>query len=77
MYKYNTRNKNKLNLPKINNKVYRDSFLYEANKEFSLLPKIITSKSTYHSFTNSVKLRLLDATTLQTSMRQLMDTTSL
>ena len=43
-HNYNTRNKNKLNIPKINNKMYRDSFLYQTNKEFLLLPKIIASK---------------------------------
>ena len=62
MYKYNTRNKNKLNRPKIKNKMYSDSFLYQANKDLLLLLKIITSKSTYHSFTKTVKLTLLDAT---------------
>ena len=62
-HNYNTRNKNKLNLPKINNKLYRDSFLYQSNKEFLLLPKIITSKPSYHPFTKTVKLALLDETT--------------
>ena len=62
-HNYNTRNKNKLNLPKINNKMYRDSFLYQANKEFLLLLKIIASKQSYYSLTKSVKLTLLDATT--------------
>ena len=63
MHRYNTRNKNKLNLPKIKNKNYRDSFLYQANKQIMLLPKIESSKISYHTFIKSVKLTLLDATT--------------
>ena len=62
-HRYHTRNKNKLNLPKINNKNYRDSFLYQANKQIMLLPKIESSKLSYHTFIKTVKLTLLDATT--------------
>ena len=62
MHRYNTRNKNKLNLPKIKNKNYRDSFLYQANKQIMLLLKIESSKISYHTFIKSVKLTLLDAT---------------
>ena len=63
MHGYNTRNKNKLNLPKIRNKQYRYSFQYQANKQIMLLPKLETSKISYHTFIKSVKLTLLDATT--------------
>ena len=63
MHRYNTRNKKKLNLPKIKKKHYRDSFLYQANKQIMLLPEIESSKISYHTFIKSVKLTLLDATT--------------
>ena len=62
-HRYHTRNKNKLNLPKINNKNYRNSFLYQANKQIMLLLKIESSNLSYHTFIKSVKLTLLDATT--------------
>ena len=62
-HRYHTRNKNKLNLPKIKNKNYRDSFLYQANKQIMLLLKIESSKLSYHTFIKTVKLTLLDATT--------------
>ena len=62
-HRYHTRNKNKLNLPKINNKNYRNSFLYQANKQIMLLPKIKSSNLSYHTFIESVKLTLLDAMT--------------
>ena len=55
IHKYNTRNKNKLYLPKIKNKLYRNSFLYQANKEIMLLPKIKPSKVSYSTFIKSVK----------------------
>ena len=63
MHRYNTRNKNKLNLPKIKNKNYRNSFLYQANKQIMLLLKIESSKISYHTFIKTVKLTLLDTTT--------------
>ena len=62
-HRYHTRNKNKLTLPKIKKKNYRDSFLYQANKQIMLLPKIESSKLSYHTFIKTVKLTLLDATT--------------
>ena len=62
-HKYNTRNRNKLYLPKIKNKQYRNSFLYQANKEIMLLPKIKCSKVSYTTFIKTVKLTLLDETT--------------
>ena len=62
-HRYHTRNKNKLNLPRIKNKHYRNSFLYQANKQIMLLPKIESSKVSYHTFIKTVKLTLLDATT--------------
>ena len=61
-HRYHTRNKNKLNLPKIKNKNYRNSFLYQANKQIMLLPKIESSKVSYHTFIKTIKLTLLDAT---------------
>ena len=63
LHKYNTRNKNKLYLPKIKNKLYRNSFLYQANKELLLLPKIKTCKISYSTFIKTVKLTLLDTST--------------
>ena len=60
--KYDTRNKNKPNLPKIKNKIYRNSFLYQSNKELLLLPQKIIAQPTNRSFINSVKKILLDAT---------------
>ena len=62
-HKYNTRNKNNLYLPKIKNKQYRNSFLYQANKEIMLLPKIKYEKVSYTTFIKSMKLTLLDETT--------------
>ena len=62
-HKYNTRNRNKLYLPKIKNKQYRNSFLYQANKEIMLLLKIKCSKVSYTTFIKTVKLTLLDETT--------------
>ena len=38
-HNYDTRNKNKPNLPQIKNKIYINSFLYQANKELLLLPQ--------------------------------------
>ena len=58
---YDTRNKNKLNLPKARNKIYRNSFLYQTNKEIMLLPKKIASLPTKSSFIKSVKSLLMDA----------------
>ena len=62
-HRYHTRNKNKLNLPRIKNKQYRNSFLYQANKQIMLLLKIESSKDSYHSFIKTAKLTLLDAMT--------------
>ena len=62
-HKYNTRNKNNLYLPKIKNKQYRNSFLYQAIKEIMLLPKIKYEKVSYTTFIKSMKLTLLDETT--------------
>ena len=62
-HRYPTRNKNKLKLPRIKNKQYRNSFLYQANKQIMLLPKIEYSKVSYHTFIKIAKLTLLDATT--------------
>ena len=61
-HRYNTRNKNNLYLPKIKNKQYRNSFLYQANKEIMLLPKIKYEKVSYTTFIKSMKLTLLDET---------------
>ena len=61
-HKYDTRNKNKLNLPKIKNKIYRNSFLYQSNKELMLLPQKIIAQPTKGTFIKSVKKLLLDAT---------------
>ena len=62
-HKYNTRNKNNLYLPKIKNNQYRNSFLYQANKEIMLLPKIKYEKVSYTTFIKSMKLTFLDETT--------------
>ena len=62
-HKYNTRNKNKLYLPKIKNKQYRNSFLYQANKEIMLLSKIKYEQVSYKTFIKNMKLTLLDETT--------------
>ena len=62
-YKYNTRNKNKPNLPQIKNKNYRNSFLYQSNKEIMLLPQKIITLPTKTSFIKSVKTLLMDTTT--------------
>ena len=61
-HKYDTRNKNKPNLPKIKNKIYQNSFLYQSNKELLLLPQKIIAQPTKISFINSVKKILLDTT---------------
>ena len=61
-HKYDTRNKNKPNLPKIKNKIYRNSFLYQSNKEIMLLPQKIIAQPTKSTFIKSVKKLLLDAT---------------
>ena len=61
-HKYDTRNKNKPNLPKIKNKIYRNSFLYQSNKELLLLPQKIIAQPTKRTFIKSVKKLLLDAT---------------
>ena len=48
--------KNKPNLPKIKNKIYRNSFLYQSNKELLLLPqKIIAQPYTKRTFIKSVQ----------------------
>ena len=60
-HKYNTRNKNKTNLPQIKNKANRNSFLYQTNKEIMLLPQKIISLPTKTSFIKSVKSLLMDA----------------
>ena len=62
-YKYNTRNKNKPNLPQIKNKNYRNSFLYQSNKELMLLPQKIIALPTRTLFIKSVKNLLMDVTT--------------
>ena len=62
-HRYHTRNKNKLNLPRIKNKHYRNSFLYQANKQIMLFLKIESSKVSYHTFIKTVKLTFLDAMT--------------
>ena len=61
-HKYDTRNKNKPNLPKIKNKIYRNSFLYQSNKELLLLPQKIIAQPTKRTFIKSVKKLLLDVT---------------
>ena len=61
-HQYNTRNKNKLNFPKIKHKTYRSSFLYQSNKEYLLLPKEITTLPSYSSFIETLKNALLDTT---------------
>ena len=61
-HKYDTRNKNKLNLPKIKNKIYQNSFLYQSNKELLLLPQKIIAQPTKRTFIKSVKKLLLDTT---------------
>ena len=61
-HKYDTRNKNKPNLPQIKNKIYKNSFLYQSNKELLLLPQKITAQPTKRSFIKCVKNLLLDAT---------------
>ena len=61
-HKYDTRNKNKPNLPKIKNKIYQNSFLYQSNKELLLLPQKIIAQPTKRSFIKSVKKLLMDAT---------------
>ena len=55
-HKYHTRNKNKFNLSRINNKNYRDSFLYQANKQIMLLPKE-SSKLSLYAFIKTVQLK--------------------
>ena len=62
-HKYDTRNKNKPNLPQIKNKIYRNSFLYQSNKELMLLPQKIIVLPTKSTFIKSVKILLMDATT--------------
>ena len=62
LHKYSTRNKNKPNLPKIKNKDYRNSFLYQSSKELMLLPQIIMPLTTKTTFIKSIKKLLLDAT---------------
>ena len=62
-HNYDTRNKNKPNLPQIKNKIYTNSLIYQANKELLLLPQKITSLPTKSSFIKSVKTLLMDATT--------------
>ena len=57
-HRYHTRNKNKLNLPRIKNKQYRNSFLYKANKQIMLLPKIESSKVSYHTFIKTTKINI-------------------
>ena len=61
-HNYNTRNKNKPNLPQIKNKNYRNSFLYQSNKELMLLPQKIISLPTRTLFIKSVKKLLMDVT---------------
>ena len=61
-HKYDTRNKNKLNLPQIKNKTYRNSLLYQTNKEIMLLPQKVISLPTKTLFIKSVKSRLMDTT---------------
>ena len=61
-HNYNTRNKNKPNLPQIKNKNYRNSFLYQSNKELMLLPQKIISLPTRTLFIKSVKNLLMDVT---------------
>ena len=62
-HNYNTRNKNKPNLPQIKNKNYRNSFLYQSNKELMLLPQKIISLPTRTLFIKSVKNLLMDVMT--------------
>ena len=62
MHHYSTRNKNKLNLPNIKNTNYRNSFLYQSNKEIALLPQETISLPTLSAFVSSVKKSLVDAT---------------
>ena len=61
-HNYDTRNKNKPNLPQIKNKIYQNSFLYQSNKEILLLPQKIATLPTKASFIKSVKNLLMDAT---------------
>ena len=62
-HNYNTRKKNKPNLPQIKNKNYRNSFLYQSNKELMFLPQKIISLPTRTLFIKSVKKLLMDVTT--------------
>ena len=62
-HKYNTRNKNKPNLPQIKNKKYRNSFLYQSNKELMLLPQKIIALPTRTLCIKSVKILLMGAMT--------------
>ena len=54
-HKYDKRNKNKPNLPKIKNKSYRNSFLYQSNKELMLPLQKIIAQPTKSTFIKSVK----------------------
>ena len=49
IHKYDTRNKNKPNLPQIKNKTYRNSFLYQTNKEIMLLSQKSICPLKHHS----------------------------
>ena len=62
-HNYNTRNKNKPNLPQIKNKNYRNSFLYQSNKELMLLPQKIIALQNRTLFIKSVKKLLMDVMT--------------
>ena len=54
-HKYNTRNKNELNLPKVVNNKYHKSFLFQGIKCYSVLPHNLKDCTTYETFVTRLK----------------------
>ena len=49
-HKYDTRNKNQLNIPKHESSLYHNSFLCASIRDYSTLPHSITSSTSLHTF---------------------------
>ena len=54
-HKYDTRNKNELNLPKVVNNKYHKSFLFQGIKHYSVLPQNIKVCTAHGTFITKLK----------------------
>ena len=62
---YNTRNRKTPNLPRVANKLYRDSFLFQGPRSILSVDKTIQNSKTFSIFTKKCKTLLLNKNLVQ------------